>query len=242
MASAEHQLAQLARHVGRSATPKASTRRVGAVPGAGLIPHVVISLEALAASRSSTRVRRGRALFGAAAALRSSVGMVRRPIDRGVRRRSRSAQEVLGLDAFGRHGTKARRSASTMPSPMRRGARERSVRQRVGSLTPTEEARSRSQPKDSRARRSPNDCSLPPARSRSISGTSSPSSVATPNSPEWPPSFGRALRALNQLLSRPATMLIVTATITVPNMYDNRAWAMTDRRITLVVMSVSDTW
>src|SRR4051794_26727628 len=51
-----------------------------------------------------------------------------------------------------------------------------------------------------------------------------------------------ALGRGRQWPSRPATMLIVTATITVPNTYERRAWRIATRRIRFIVSSASDTW
>ena len=79
---------------------------------AGLLPQVAISLEALAAialeHESAAEATR---LFGAAAALRSSIGMVRWPIeqpayDADARSRRRT---VSGPRPSARHGTKGRR-------------------------------------------------------------------------------------------------------------------------------------
>src|SRR5205823_33252 len=42
--------------------------------------------------------------------------------------------------------------------------------------------------------------------------------------------------------TRPATKLIVIATMTTPNNHDSSAWRKTTRRIAFVVRLVSDTW
>src|SRR2546421_10254997 len=52
---------------------------------------------------------------------------------------------------------------------------------------------------------------------------------------------GTAHGHVDHLLS-PATMLIVNATITVPNTYASKAWRSTWARIADVLTSLSDTW
>jgi DNA-binding CsgD family transcriptional regulator len=144
MSMAEHQVAQLARREGEFADAEdlehAALARCHA---AGLEPQVVTSLETLGAlaleHESPTEATR---LFGAAAAIRSTVGSVRWPIEQPAYDADLArAQHSLGVDAFTTAWEEG--SALNVDDAVAYVSRARGERKRPStgwaSLTPTEE-------------------------------------------------------------------------------------------------------
>lgn len=144
VATTEHLLAVLARSKGEFGDAEdLQHAALARCHRAGLLPQVVISLESLAAlaleHESPTEATR---LFGAAATLRSTIGMVRWPIDQPVYDvELERAQDQLGLDAF--TTAWAEGTALSVHDAVAYVTRARGERKRPStgwaSLTPTEE-------------------------------------------------------------------------------------------------------
>ena len=253
MARAEHQLAALARRAGEAGDAEdLEHAALARCHSAGLLPQVVISLEALAAialdhesaAEADAPVRRGGgpAIEHRHGALADRTACVRR------RARSRPGQSRCPTPSAP-HGTKA--SALSVDDAVAYASRARGERKRPSSgwasLTPTEERvvalAAEGLTNAQIAERmfvAPGTVKVHLGHIFTKLGVATRAELA--GLPPDARSSGHAELTSGHVFRRPATMLTVAPMITAPNTNDSSAWRSTVCRSSRFVMSVSETW